>query len=63
MFKSKIWICLGMSIFCFFYMIMVFATPSHVKITSWINKCDKEPFALLYIVQCVAWALSAFVIY
>ena len=63
MFKSKIVICLVMSGVCFLYMMLVFVTPKHLNISSWINKCDKEPFALFYIVQVVAWAYAAYVIW
>lgn len=50
LFKAKVGICATMAFVCFAYMIVVFATPANVNLSSWINQCDKEFYALIFIV-------------
>ena len=37
MFKTKLVLNVLMCVMCFLYMIVIFSTPKHVNISSWIN--------------------------
>jgi hypothetical protein len=62
LFKAKVGINGLMSFIYLAYMIIVYVTPSHVNLTSWINKCDHENYALLFSIQVIAWAFSCFLL-
>lgn len=62
LFKTKVFLNALMCLVCFLYMLLVFMTPKKVNISSWINQCDREPYALLYIVQCLAWGFAAYLL-
>jgi len=51
-----------MAVIFFLYTIVVYATPADVTLSSWINQCNHQNFALMYLFQTVAWAFSAFLI-
>jgi hypothetical protein len=49
LFKAKVAINAAMAIICFLYMIVVYATPADVTLSSWINQCNHQNFALMYL--------------
>ena len=43
-------------------MLLVFFTPNQIKISSFLNQCEHDYFAFLYILPGIAWGFSAFLI-
>ncbi len=61
LFIAKLVLNLFMAIMSLAYMIITFVTPSSINFTSWLNACEMDFFALIYIIQVIAWTLSCFI--
>jgi hypothetical protein len=61
LFIAKLILNVFMAVMSLGYMILIFASPHSINFTPWINACDLDPFALIYIVQVIAWSLSCFI--
>lgn len=62
LFKTKVGISGSMAVVTFGYMLTVFLTPKDSVASSWINQCDKQGYAVIYLVQCAAWTLGTFLL-
>ena len=60
LFKAKVGISGSMAVLTLVYCLTVFITPKDVNASSWINQCDKQGYAIIYLVQCAAWTLGTF---
>lgn len=50
LFKAKVGISGGMAVACLLYCIVVFSTPASAGVSSFINSCDKEGYAAIYLI-------------
>lgn len=62
MFKTKFGLSAFMAVITFAYMLTVFLTPKDSVASSWINQCDKQNYAIIYLIQCAAWSLGTFLL-
>jgi hypothetical protein len=51
-----------MAAITFIYMLTVFFTPSDTVESSWINQCDRQWYAFIYLIQCAAWSFGTFLL-
>ena len=62
LFKSKVAISGTMAFACFLYCLVVFITPKDSNYSSYINQCNKQGYAIIYLVQSAAWILGTFLL-
>jgi hypothetical protein len=62
LFKSKVGISASMAIVTFVYMLTVFLTPSDSNASSFINQCDRQWYAWIYLIQTLAWVGGTFLL-
>lgn len=62
LFKAKVGISGSMAVVTFVYMLTVFLTPKDSVASSWINQCDKQWYAWIYLIQCAAWSFGTFLL-
>jgi hypothetical protein len=54
-FKAKLAISVIMGLSDLLYPIVIFALPSTIKDSTWINRCNQDYFGLFYVFQSLAW--------
>lgn len=62
LFKAKVGISGSMAAITFIYMLTVFFTPSDTVESSWINQCDRQWYAFIFLIQCAAWSFGTFLL-
>jgi len=62
LFKAKVGISASMTVVTFAYMLTVFLTPSDTHASSWINQCDRQWYAWIFLIQTAAWGFGTFLL-